>query len=248
MKIILVISDLTYVPKNYNDVFEYVVENLRQYLAGVIIIKINKSYVFLKILFLFFAFCNKTAIVLLCNLIDALLKKKKKFLDKLGIPYISIKNINDDFSVAWLKSKSPDLILNMRARCIYKKVVLQIPRLGCINVHHGILPHQKGLFCDLYAIADDEKTGFSIHKMTNYIDQGDIYYREEVEGNKNYIEYLSKVALREKQVIVNFIRDVIRNNNLPNPIINLNEKQKSTLTTTPNFKKIKEFKNKGVIL
>ena len=42
MKIILVTSDLTYAPENYNDVFEYVISNASQHLAGIVIVKINK--------------------------------------------------------------------------------------------------------------------------------------------------------------------------------------------------------------
>ncbi len=246
MKIILVTSDLTYTPENYNDVFEYVINNVSQHLAGVVIVKINKISVLAKIPYLYFTGCNNMANTLIRNLADVLSGRKRKFLAELKIPFVFANSINDERTVAWLKSMKPDLILNMRARCIYKEAVLQIPRLGCMNVHHGILPSQRGLFCDLYALADDKAAGFTIHQMTSGIDQGSIFYTQEVDESKNYIDYLSKVALKEKRAIVKFIENVVQNNSLPEP--KPNQEQKSVLTTTPNFEKIKELQHKGIIL
>lgn len=246
MKIILVTSDLTYAPRNYNDVFEYVINNASQHLAGVVIVKVNKISVLAKVPYLYFAGCNNMANTLIRNLADVLSGRKRKFLAELKIPFVFANSINDERTIAWLKSMKPDLILNMRARCIYKEAVLQIPRLGCVNVHHGILPSQRGLFCDLYALAYNKAAGFTIHRMTSGIDQGSVFHTQEVDENKSYIDYLAEVALKEKRAIVRFIENVVQNNSLPESKPNQN--QKSIFTTTPNFKKIKELQHKGIIL
>lgn len=246
MKIILVTSDLTYVPKNYNDVFEYVINNASQHLVGVVIVKISKIFVLAKVPHLYFAGCNNMAHTLIHNLADALSGRKRKFLAELKIPFAFVNSINDERTIAWLKSMKPDLILNMRARCLYKDAILQIPRLGCLNVHHGILPSQRGLFCDLYALADDKAAGFTIHRMTSGIDQGSIFHTQEADKNKNYINYLAEVASKEKRAIVKFIENIVQNNSLPES--KPNQDQKSIFTTTPNFKKIKELQHQGIIL
>jgi folate-dependent phosphoribosylglycinamide formyltransferase PurN len=246
MRIILVTSDLTYAPENYNDVFEHVISNAFQHLAGVVIVKINKISVLAKVPYLYFTGCNNMASTLIRNLTDVLSGRKRKFIAEFKIPFVFANSINDERVIAWLKSMKPDLILNMRARCIYKEAVLQIPRLGCVNVHHGILPSQRGLFCDLYAIADNKATGFTIHRMTSNIDQGGIFHTQEVDENKNYMNYLAGVAPKEKRAIVKFIENVVQNNSLPKS--KPNQEQKSIFTTTPNFKKIKELQHKGIIL
>jgi folate-dependent phosphoribosylglycinamide formyltransferase PurN len=246
MKIILVTSDLTYAPKNYNDVFEYVINNASQHLAGVVVVKINKIFVLAKIPYLYFAGCNNMANTLMRSFADALSGGKRKFLAESNIPFVFTNNINDERTIMWLQSMKPDLILNMRARCIYKDAILQIPRLGCVNVHHGILPSQRGLFCDLYALADDKTAGFTIHQMTSGIDQGSIFHTQEVDKNKKYIDYLSGVASKEKLAIAKFIENVVQNNSLPESKPDQN--QESIFTTTPNFKKIKELQHKGIIL
>lgn len=246
MKIILVTSDLTYAPKNYNDVFEYVINNVSQHLAGVVIVKISKISILTKVPYLYFAGCNNTAVTLIRNLADVLSGRKRNFLNELKIPFIIVNSINNERTIAWLKSMKPDLILNIRARCIYKEAVLQIPWLGCVNVHHGILPGQRGLFCDLYALADGKAAGFTIHRMTSGIDQGSIFHTQEAGINKNYIDYLAEMASKEKRAIVTFIENIVQNNSLPES--NPSQGQKSVFTTTPNFKIIKELQHKGVIL
>ena len=185
MKIILVTSDLTYVPENYNDVFEFVAQNSQQYIVGVVLVSINKLSIVAKIPYLYFAGCKNIAKTLTRNVGDALLGRKKKFLKKFGVPFLSVKSINDRKAILWLQTIEPDLILNMRARCIYKDAVLKIPHLGCVNVHHGILPFQKGIFCDLHAIANDRETGFTIHTMARQIDRGEILYQETIRSSKN---------------------------------------------------------------
>ncbi len=246
MKIVLVTSDLTYAPKNYNDVFEFVVRNSRQHIAGVVLVRINKFGVLAKLPYLYFAGCKNIANTLVRNFSDALFGQKKKFLKNLGVPFISVKSINDQKAILWLQTLKPNLILNMRARCIYKNAVLKIPHLGCANVHHGILPYQKGLFCDLYALADNRATGFTIHQMTNHVDQGRILHREEVNKNKNYVDYLAEVASKEKVAIVALIKRTVRGNLLSEAISN--NDQHPTVTTTPNFRKIKELQRKEIIL
>lgn len=246
MKIILVTSDLTYIPENYNDVFEFVVQNSRQRIVGVVLIKISKLGILAKLPYLYLTGCKNVANTLASNIGNTLSGQKKKFLRAHKIPFISVEGINDAEAISWLQSINPDLILNMRARCIYKDAVLEIPRLGCANVHHGILPHQKGLFCDLYALADNRRTGFTIHKMTNHIDQGQILYQEDVEGNKNYVDYLREVASKEKVAIVKFIESVVQDNFSPRELPNANGRH--IITTTPDFKTIKQLQSKGIIL
>ena len=246
MKTILVTSDLTYAPQNYSNVLEFVISNSRQQIAGVVLIKINLLNIFGKVLFLYFSGCRNIAKTLTLNLFSTLLREKKKMLKKNNIPFIEVKSINNEKAILWLKQVSPDLIVNMRARCIYRDSVLRIPRLGCINVHHGILPQQRGLFCDLYALAENKETGFTIHRMTSQIDIGQIFYQVKIESEKDYMKYLSKVSRREGTAISTSINKIMANGFLLESA--LEKCGNSIVTTTPDFKTIKQLQHKGIIL
>ena len=246
MKTILVTSDLTYTPENYSNVLEVVINNSRQNIAGVVLVKINLLNIFGKILFLYFSGCRHMAKALTLNLFSTLLAEKKKLFKKYNIPFIEVKSINNAKAISWLQQVGPDLIVNMRARCIYRDSVLRIPRLGCINVHHGILPLQRGLFCDLYALAEDKETGFTIHQMTSQIDIGQIFYQVRIENEKDYIKYLSKVSRREGMAISTSINKIMANGFLLESA--LEKCDNSIVTTTPDFKTIKQLQHKGIIL
>ncbi len=246
MKTIIVTSSITYAPENYNDVLESVLHNAREHINAVILIKINLLSILGKVPYLYFSGCKNIADTLLRNMSTAVSERKEKLFKKYDVPFIYTSSINDPKIVSWIKQRKTDLLLNLRGRCIYKDTVLKIPQLGCVNVHHGILPQQRGLFCDLYALAEKRATGFTIHEMTNQIDQGKIFFQEKVEWSNNYMDYLARVSLREGLVLVSFMNQVAKRGALPEGIYNKFEQ--SIVTTTPNFKTIRRFQSCGMIL
>lgn len=246
MKVILVTSEITYCPQNYTQALEAVLKYSREHIVGVIIIKISLFSVYKNIAYLRFAGCNNMQRTLSENIRESHSKQKELLFKNHSIPVIYAKDVNDDDVISWLKQTKNDLIINMRTRCIYKEHVLKIPQLGCINVHHGILPEQRGLFCDLYALADNRSVGFTIHKMTERIDGGPIFYQETFEKDKNYMSYLKRVSSREGAAVANFINEVAQKGVLPEGRPNICNKP--VVTTTPKFRTIKQLQHKGMIL
>src|SRR5690606_15184406 len=77
--------------------------------------------------------------------------------------FLTLPNINTPEALNVVRDHKIDLLLNARTRSIFKSDILQAPRLGCINIHHGLLPHQRGLMCDFWAHLENQPSGFSIH-------------------------------------------------------------------------------------
>lgn len=89
-------------------------------------------------------------------------------------------NIREDNE--WLVSKNPDLIITCAYGQIVPQKVLDIPRLGCINVHGSLLPQLRGAAPIQYAILNDLKiTGITIMQMVKKMDAGDMFAKKEVE-------------------------------------------------------------------
>jgi methionyl-tRNA formyltransferase len=85
-------------------------------------------------------------------------------------PRASIENF-----VKKLDSITPDLILVWSYPMILPVEVIQIPRLGCINVHLGLLPQYRGVNGVRWALLNGEdKTGVTLHFMDEGIDSGDM--------------------------------------------------------------------------
>lgn len=97
---------------------------------------------------------------------------------KYDIPVIQPARIKEDYqAVADLK---PDLIITAAYGQIVPQAVLDIPRLGCINVHASLLPLYRGGAPVHQAIIDgQEQTGVTIMYMVKKMDAGDMIAQKE---------------------------------------------------------------------
>lgn len=83
----------------------------------------------------------------------------------------SIKNENE-----FVKEINPDLIITCAYGQFIPKVVLDVPHLGCINVHGSLLPKLRGGAPIHHAIINgEEETGISIMQMISKMDAGKVY-------------------------------------------------------------------------
>lgn len=130
--------------------------------------------------------------------------------EALGKPVFRLETINSEAAVRIVEGHGFDLIVNARTRYIYKPPILEAPRLGCINVHHGLLPEQRGTMCDLWSLHEGRPAGFSIHAMTPKIDAGDILARVEVSDGsaRHYPRYLARSAEREAEEVRRVLREI----------------------------------------
>ncbi len=80
-----------------------------------------------------------------------------------------------------LKQLKPDVIVVAAFGQILPKVLLEIPKFGCINVHASLLPKYRGAAPIQYSVIDGEKeTGITIMYMDVGIDTGDIILQDTV--------------------------------------------------------------------
>jgi len=226
MRVIYVISEVNYVKDNYL----YLLENIcnpRRLPSGIeivaaVLIKVPKLYLARNILGLIALGAPRVAIALLRNSVKALLNDpRQKIFRERKIPFLYSENINAPKTIDFIASFQPDLIVNMRTRNIYKKGVLSIPRIGCINIHHGLLPDNRGTMCDLWAWHRGDQVGFSIHWMNEKIDDGKIIAREKIDTKnfKNYLDipfYSSVVESETMMKILKEIREKGKENWIPN--------------------------------
>lgn len=72
-----------------------------------------------------------------------------------------------------------DVMVVVAYGLILPKIVLELPKMGCINVHASLLPRWRGAAPIQYAIhAGDEITGITIMQMDTGMDTGDILTQE----------------------------------------------------------------------
>lgn len=92
---------------------------------------------------------------------------------------------NQEF-IEEIKKLEPDVICVVAYGKILPKELLEIPRLGCINVHGSLLPKYRGAAPIQWAILNgDKKTGITTMYMDVGMDTGDMILKEEVDIEEN---------------------------------------------------------------
>jgi folate-dependent phosphoribosylglycinamide formyltransferase PurN len=93
-----------------------------------------------------------------------------------GFPVTVCDDQNAPNSIAHLREWSPDLIIFTGGN-ILRKQLLQLPRLGVLNVHLGFLPEIRGMSSPEWSLLNRIPVGITIHYMDAGIDTGPILRR-----------------------------------------------------------------------
>lgn len=94
----------------------------------------------------------------------------------------TFKSPDQDIDAEKLRSSNPDLFVVASFGKILKNEILEIPRLGSINLHPSLLPKYRGASPIQSAILNgDDKTGITIIKMDEEMDHGPILFQKEEE-------------------------------------------------------------------
>lgn len=122
-----------------------------------------------------------------------------------------IRDILQDINVL-----EPDLIITCAYGQILPLEMLQIPRLGCINVHASLLPKLRGGAPIHHAIMDGfSKTGVTIMYMDKGMDTGDIISQREIPiSNDDTAETLhDKLSVLGRDLLLETLPSILNGTN-----------------------------------
>lgn len=96
-----------------------------------------------------------------------------------GITVLAPESVNAPESVETLRHLRPDLMVVVAYGQILKRAVLDLPPLGCINIHASLLPAYRGAAPIQWAIAGGEReTGVTSMYLSARMDAGDIIFQD----------------------------------------------------------------------
>lgn len=110
----------------------------------------------------------------------------------------------------------PDLIITCAYGQILPKELLEVPRLGCINVHASLLPKLRGGAPIHRAIMNGHsKTGITIMYMSQSMDTGDIIYQEEtpIYEEDNLDSLYNRLSLMGRDTLLKVLPSIIEGTN-----------------------------------
>ena len=84
-------------------------------------------------------------------------------------------------TVAFIRSLRPDIIVSSFFAYIIKPELIQIPPMGCVNLHPSYLPYNRGWHPNVWPILDGTPAGVTLHYIDEGVDTGDIIAQKIVE-------------------------------------------------------------------
>lgn len=91
------------------------------------------------------------------------------------------KAFNSVGAKSFLEELELDYIIGIHFPYIISEEVLNIPRIGFLNLHPSFLPYNKGWNTPSWAILDNKPYGATLHFMTKALDAGDIIHQKSIE-------------------------------------------------------------------
>ena len=135
------------------------------------------------------SFDKNIKISLICGRYKNFDKKLREISIKKNIKFVSPKNVNDSEFITFIKSYNLDIIISIAYNQIFKKDILNLPKISSINCHAGKLPFYRGRNILNWALINDEKEiGITVHSIDQGIDTGDIIIQKsyKITDNDNY--------------------------------------------------------------
>lgn len=101
--------------------------------------------------------------------------------EALGLPVLKPVKVSDPELVDALRRLGPEAIVLVAFGQLIPRSILDLPPLGCINLHPSLLPRYRGASPIHAAIlAGDSETGVTTMRMDEGLDTGDILLQERV--------------------------------------------------------------------
>lgn len=133
----------------------------------------------------------------------------KKVAVEAGLPVLQPTTFKDDAVVEELRALQPDVIAVVAYGKILPQCVLDIPRIGCVNIHASILPQLRGSGPVQWAILNGlDETGVTAMYMAAQLDAGDIIEirKTPIEPYENAQNLLDRLALISGDLLCDTLR------------------------------------------
>jgi methionyl-tRNA formyltransferase len=106
----------------------------------------------------------------------------KLYAESIDLEIYQPQSINSPKSLEKINSWNPEIIIVAAFGQILKPSLLDLPPFGCINIHASLLPRWRGAApINAAILAGDQKTGATIMKMAEGLDDGPILKQKAVD-------------------------------------------------------------------
>lgn len=88
--------------------------------------------------------------------------------------------ITEREQLSLVRENPPDYLISVGFQHIVPPEVLNAPTSGCLNLHPGLLPYNRGANPNVWSIVDRTRAGVTLHYMDETLDTGDVIAQRRV--------------------------------------------------------------------
>jgi hypothetical protein len=96
--------------------------------------------------------------------------------------FIETRDINSKEVLDFIRARTSDIIMAMCINEYFSRGLREIPRLGALLWHEGMVPEYKGLYSPFWTIhnGEPEKLGYTVLRMNARYDEGEVFLQDRV--------------------------------------------------------------------
>jgi len=128
-----------------------------------------------------------------------------------NIPVFQPTSMRDGVAYEQLKELDPELIVVAAYGRVLPQEILDLPKLGCINVHSSLLPKYRGSAPINWAVVNgDKETGVTIMHMALELDAGDIIdqIKTPIDPDENVESVHDRLAALGGEILIRVVEDM----------------------------------------
>jgi methionyl-tRNA formyltransferase len=160
-----------------------------------------------------------------------------------GYSLVEGTSINSRDYLDKVKAIDPDVIVSVAAPQLFKKPLIDLARLGCINSHSSLLPENKGMMPVFWAMYKGApELGVTIHYINEKLDEGDIITQEKMPVGD---ETLHQMILKTKIISARLIDETLRRFSSEGKLSSKPMPKGGSYQSFPTAIDVREFRRKG---
>jgi methionyl-tRNA formyltransferase len=169
---------------------------------------------------------------------------KMKFINAISYREYSVAKVAKNNGIPVYNTNSLQSESFIASSRIFGKRILRVPRLGCINVHAGMLPKYRGINPSFWTLLNQEnKSAVTVHYINEQIDDGDIIQQDifDIKGITCLHDIYLKIVELAPVTILKSLSCIQQNN----VMVIKNERSKSSYYSFPKKEDGKKFRELG---
>lgn len=161
-----------------------------------------------------------------------------------GVHHELISDVNAPEFLDRLRRDQVDLLVSVSCPQIFKRALIELPRLGILNIHGAILPQYRGVMPSFWMLANrEQQAGVSIYFVNEQIDAGELCGQTifSIGAEETLDEFIARSKLIAGDLLLRTI-DAMERGDVPRRALNLAE---GSYYSWPDAKAVRRFRAAG---